>query len=251
MPAKRIIPCLDIMNGSLVKGVRFVDMEKIGDPVAIAKGYERQGADEVVFLDITATVEGRETFYGLIRRASEALSVPLAVGGGIRTVDDFRKALSCGVSKVSVNTAAVLNPQLIAEASAEFGKSRVVAAIDAQKVDQSYHVFIRGGHEDTGLDLVEWAKRCETLGAGEILLTSIDRDGTRDGYDIEMTGAVTRSVNIPVIASGGCGEISHIIGVFRETGCDAALAASLFHYGKATVGDVKLEMERNGIPCRI
>jgi len=239
------------MNGSVVKGVHFLDCTKIGDPVAIARQYERQCADEMVFLDITATNEERETICDLIERAAEGLSIPLTVGGGIRTIDDFRKILARGADKVSINTSAVAHPQLIAEASAEFGKSCVVAAIDAKIIDGSYHVFIKGGQEDSGLELVEWAKECERLGAGEILLTSMDCDGTQKGYDIPMLNAVAQCVNIPVIASGGCGEIRHIIDLFQQTDCDAALVASLFHYGKATVGDVKLEMERNGIPCRI
>jgi len=239
------------MNGNVVKGIHFLDLTKIGDPVAIAKQYELQRADEVVFLDITATYEGRETIYGLIERAAEELSIPLAVGGGIRTIDDFRKALACGASKVSISTSAVVNPPLISEASAEFGKACVVVAIDAKIVNGSHHVFVKGGREDTGLELVEWAKECERLGAGEILVTSMDCDGTQNGYDIPMLSAVARSVHIPVIASGGCGAVSHIIDVFKQTGCAAALVASLFHYGKATVNDVKAEMERNDIPCRI
>lgn len=247
---KRIIPCLDMVNGNVVKGVRFVDIEEIGDPVVIAKGYEQQGADELVFLDIIGNAESREATCAVLKRAAETLSIPFTVGGGIRTIEDFRDMLACGASKVSVNTAAVSHPQLIAEASAAFGKARVVAAIDAKQVDGSDYVFIKGGRENTGLQLLDWAKECERLGAGEILLTSIDADGTQSGYDIPMTRAVTQAVQIPVIASGGCGGINHILDVFKETGCDAALVASLFHYGKATVSDVKLAMERNGIPCR-
>ncbi|MCL1854396.1 MAG: imidazole glycerol phosphate synthase subunit HisF [Clostridia bacterium] len=250
MLAKRIIPCLDIMNGKVVKGVHFLDLTPIGDPVAIAKEYERQQADEVVFLDITATHEGRETVSGLIERAAAEMTIPFTVGGGIRTLDDFRKILDRGADKASVNTSAVTNPQLISEASAEFGKSCVVVAIDAKIVNGRYHVFIKGGREDTGLELAEWAKECERLGAGELLVTSMDGDGTQNGYDIPMIRAVTQAVRIPVIASGGCGEISHIIDVFTQTDCDAALVASLFHYAKAAVGDVKIEMERNGLPCR-
>jgi len=239
------------MNGSVVKGVHFLDLTQIGDPVTIAQKYEQQCADEVVFLDITAAYEERETICDVIERAAEELSIPLTVGGGIRTIDDFRKILARGADKVSINTSAVANPQLISKASAEFGKSCVVVAIDAKIIDGSYHVFVKGGREDSGLELVEWAKECERLGAGEILCTSMDCDGTQNGYDIPMLNAVVQVVSIPVIASGGCGEISHIIDLFKQTDCDAALVASLFHYGKATVGDVKFEMERKGIPCRI
>ena len=251
MSEKRIIPCLDIMNGKVVKGVNFVNLADVGDPVEIAQRYERQCADEIVFLDITATHEGRETNRELFERAARELSIPLTIGGGVRTTGDFRRILSSGVDKVSVSSGAVANPTLISEASAQFGKRRVIVAIDAKKADARYNVFVKGGRENTGLDLIDWAKKCENLGAGEILLTSMDADGTKNGYDIEMTAAVVSSVSIPVIASGGCGSIGDIIDVFKRTGCDAALVASLFHYGMATVNDVKLEMERNGIPCRI
>jgi cyclase len=246
---KRIIPCLDIKNGKVVKGVNFVDMADIGDPVEYAKRYEEQGADEIVLLDITATYEDRETIYPLIKRIADRLDIPVTVGGGIRTVDDMRKIFDSGASKVSVNSAFVANPELIRQASEEFGKRRVVAAIDSKKVGDGFHVFVRGGRDDTGLDLVKWANKCEMYGAGEILLTSMDGDGTRNGYDIAMTKAVVDNTSIPVIASGGCGKVGDIIDVFKKTNCDAALCASLFHYGIATVGDVKLEMERNDIPC--
>jgi cyclase len=222
-------------------------MAEIGDPVEIAKRYEEQGADEIVLLDITATSENRETIYPLIERAAGKLRIPVTVGGGVRSIDDMRKILASGADKVSVNSAFVANPRLIDEAGAEFGKRRIVAAIDAKKVGEGFHVFVRGGRSDTGLDLLEWAKKCEE--AGEILLTSMDCDGVQNGYDIFMTKAVADNVSIPVIASGGCGKTGDIIDVFKKTGCDAALAASLFHYGKATVGDVKSQMERNDIPC--
>ena len=249
MLKKRIIPCLDIMNGKVVKGVNFVDMVDVGDPVEIAKRYEEQCADEIVFLDITATYENRETIYSLIERAAKEISIPITVGGGIRSVDDIRRLLACGVDKASVNSAAVADPGLIRAASNEFGRQCVVVAIDARMVGDSYNVIVRGGRDDTGIDLLEWAVKCEELGAGEILLTSMDRDGVQSGYDIPMTAAVTGAVGIPVTASGGCGSISDIVDVFKYTNCDAALVASLFHYGRATVGDVKNEMERNGIPC--
>ncbi len=244
MSEKRIIPCLDTVNGRVVKGVNFVDLSDIGDPIEIAKKYEEQGADEIVLLDITATNEGRKSMYGLLERAAKELSVPVALGGGIRTLDDFRKAFACGASKVSVNSAAVKNPELIREASAEFGKERIVVAIDFNGRD----VYIKGGQEKTDLDLIEWAKKCEELGAGELLPTSIGGDGAQNGYDIAMTKAICDAVNIPVIASGGCGSIEDIIDVFKQTDCDAALVASLFHYGKATVGDVKAKMRKEGIP---
>ncbi|MCL1809762.1 MAG: imidazole glycerol phosphate synthase subunit HisF [Clostridiales bacterium] len=247
---KRIIPCLDIKDGKVVKGVNFVDLVDVGDPVEIACRYEEQGADEVVFLDITATHEGRDTIYSLVEHAAKRLSIPLTLGGGIRNASDFRKALDCGAFKVSINSAAAANPDLIKEISEGFGKHRLVVAIDGKKTGDGYRVFTKGGREDAGFDLVEYAKKCEELGAGEILLTSMDGDGTQDGYDVAMTKAVCEAVNIPVVASGGCGKVSDIIDVFKQTDCDAALAASLFHYGMATVSEVKREMERNGIPCR-
>ncbi len=247
MLKKRIIPCLDIKDGHVVKGINFEGLVNVGDPVEIAKRYEDQMADEVVFLDITATHEDRDTIYDLIERAGSVLSIPLTVGGGIRTLDDFRKILNSGADKVSINSSAVNNPQLIKEASDEFGSSTVVVAIDSK----DFEVYINGGRKATGLNLVEWAKKVEELGAGEILLTSMNADGTQDGYDIAQTKVVCDAVNIPVIASGGCGSVEDIIEVFKETNCDAALVASLFHYGKATVDEVKETMERNEIPCRI
>lgn len=252
MLAKRIIPCLDIKNGKVVKGVNFVGLQDVGDPVELAKRYDLQCADEVVFLDITATYENRDIIRDLIERGASELSIPLAVGGGIRTIDDFRMILSSGADKVSVNSAAIKNPQLIKEASDEFGVQCVVVAIDAkQRENQSgYDVYIAGGRENTGIDLIEWAKQCEALGAGEILLTSMDRDGTRDGFDIDMLNAVLEVVSIPVIASGGCGGIEDIVEVFEKTNCDAALAASLFHYGEATIDQVKEECVKHNIPVR-
>ncbi|MCA6071127.1 MAG: imidazole glycerol phosphate synthase subunit HisF [Endomicrobium sp.] len=251
MLKKRIIPCLDIANGKVVKGINFIDLVDVGDAVEVAKRYEQQCADEVVFLDITATYENRDTIYDLIKRAASELSIPLTVGGGIRAVDDFRKILSCGADKVAINSSAVANPNLIREVSEEFGRQCVNVAIDGKLLDGGYKVFVKGGRENAGLDLVEWAKKCEDLGAGEILLTSMDGDGTQNGYDIAMINAVCDRVNIPVIASGGCGSIDDIIDVFKNTNCDAALVASLFHYGMATVNDVKIQMERSGISCRI
>lgn len=252
MLAKRIIPCLDIKNGKVVKGVNFVGLKDVGDPIELAKRYDLQCADEVVFLDITATYEERDIIRDLIERGASELSIPLAVGGGIRTIDDFRMILSSGADKVSVNSAAIKNPQLIKEASDEFGVQCVVVAIDAKmREDKSgYDVYIAGGRKNTGLDLIEWAKQCEQLGAGEILLTSMDADGTRDGFDIDMLNAVLDVVTIPVIASGGCGGIEDIVEVFEKTNCDGALAASLFHFGEATIDEVKEECAKHNIPVR-
>jgi len=230
--------------------VHFVDMVDVGDPLEVARAYAAQGADEIVFLDIAATTEGRETRYEWLERAARGLTVPLAIGGGIRTLADFERVFACGAAKVSVNSAAVANPDLIARASAAFGSERVVVAIDGKKVGGAFHVMVNGGLTDTGLDVVEWARRCEALGAGEILLTSMDGDGAKSGYDIPMTKAVAQAVRIPVTASGGCGSVADIIEVFKKTDCDAALAASLFHFGTATVGEVKAEMKKEGIPCK-
>lgn len=252
MLAKRIIPCLDIKNGKVVKGVNFVGLKDVGDPIELAKRYDMQCADEVVFLDITATYENRDIIKDLIAKGASELSIPLAVGGGIRTLDDFRMILNSGADKVSVNSAAIKNPQLIKEASDEFGVQCVVVAIDAKmrKDKSGYDVYIAGGRENTGLDLIQWVKQCEALGAGEILLTSMDADGTRDGFDIDMLNAVCNVVSIPVIASGGCGGIEDIIEVFEKTNVDAALAASLFHFGEATIDDVKKECIKHNIPVR-
>lgn len=252
MLAKRIIPCLDIKDGKVVKGVNFVGLKDVGNPIELAKKYNEQGADEIVFLDITATYEDRDIIKDLISEGASQLSIPLAVGGGIRTLEDFRTILSSGADKVSVNSAAISNPQLIQEASNEFGVQCVVIAIDAkQREDKSgYDVYVAGGRKNTGLNLVEWAKQCEQLGAGEILLTSMDKDGTRDGFDIDMLRVVIEAVNIPVIASGGCGSVQDIVDVFKETDCDGALAASLFHYGEATVEDVKKACEEAEIAVR-
>ena len=247
MLEKRIIPCLDIEGGRVVKGVNFVGLKDIGDPALMAKHYEEQGADEIVLLDISATNENRGTTYDLIERVASKLSIPVTVGGGIRSLSDFQKVLACGADKVSINSSAVRNPDLIKQASEEFGSQCVVVAIDAK----DFEVYINGGRENAGLNLIDWAKQCEELGAGEILLTSMSGDGTQNGYDIEQTKAVAEAVKIPLTASGGCGSIDDIINVFKLTNCDAALVASLFHYGQATVGDVKNRMKDEGIPCKI
>lgn len=251
MLRKRIIPCLDIKNGEVVKGVNFLGLSKIGDPVEFAKMYEKQCADEIVFLDITASYEERNIMKDIIEQGANQLSIPLTVGGGIRTIDDFREILKSGADKVSVNSAAVKNPNLILEASKEFGSQCVVVAVDGKRDDNGkFKVYIKGGRENTGIDLIDWVKKCEKLGAGEILLTSMDGDGTKAGYDIEMTKEVVKNVNIPVIASGGCGKIQDIVDVFKETNCDAALVASLFHYKEATIDQVKRELEKNNISVR-
>lgn len=251
MLTKRIIPCLDIKNGKVVKGVNFEGLKDVGDPIELAKRYDLQCADEVVFLDITASYEERAIIKELIARGAKELSIPLAVGGGIRTLDDFRTILASGADKVSVNSAAISNPNLIKEAADEFGVQCVVVAIDAKKrANGGYDVYVKGGRENTGIDLIEWATKCQELGAGEILLTSMDSDGTKAGYDIEMINAVCNAVNIPVIASGGCGSIQDIVDVFQKTNCDAALVASLFHFNEATVEDVRKELRKHNINVR-
>lgn len=251
MLAKRIIPCLDVKDGRVVKGINFVNITDAGDPVECAKAYDRQGADEIVFLDITATCESRNTMEDVVRRTAENIFVPLTVGGGIRTVEDFRRILRAGADKVSVNSAAVYRPELISEAADCFGSQCVVLAVDVRKgADGRYRVFTAGGRTDSGLDAEEWIVRAETLGAGEILLTSMDADGTKQGFDLDITGRISSLVKIPVIASGGCGSLAHFTEVFEKTKASAALAASLFHYGELTVGEVKRELRAHKIPVR-
>ena len=251
MNEKKIIPCLDVKDGKVVKGVKFVDLQQVGDPVEIAKAYEKQGADELVFLDITATTENRATVVDQVSRVASAITIPLSVGGGIRTVDDFRTLLAAGAAKVAVNSAAVRNPSVIEEAAKEFGSKKVISAIDVTKAaDGSYHVLVDGGKTDTGIDALWWAKEVERLGAGEILVTSLDADGTKDGYDIPMTAAVTNAVSIPVTASGGAGKLADFGDVLEQTGCAAALAASLFHFSIVTVPDVKSDLKKRGIKCK-
>jgi cyclase len=251
MLAKRIIPCLDVKDGRVVKGVNFVDIRDAGDPVELAKYYSDQGADEVVFLDITATSDARKSVVDVIENTGRKVFVPLTVGGGIRTNEDFQQILRAGADKISVNSAAVKHPELITQAAEQFGSQCVVLAIDGKsRGDGTWEVVIAGGRIPTGLDVVEWAKKGEQLGAGEILLTSMDADGTQAGFDLEMTKAVVDAVSIPVIASGGAGKLEDFAEVFRETGCDAALAASLFHYGTLTVPQVKEYLREQGIPVR-
>lgn len=251
MLAKRIIPCLDVRNGKVVKGVNFEGVKDVGDPVAYAEEYNRQGADELVFYDITASYEGRGVFLDVVRETAKKVFVPLTVGGGISTVDDFRDTLRAGADKVSINSSAVKNPQLIKEAADIFGSQCVVVGIDAKRDGKGgYTVYINGGRVDMKIDLIEWVKKIEKLGAGEICLNSIDTDGTKAGFDIDMLGAVCSAVNIPVIASGGCGKIDDFAEVFEKTNSSAALAASLFHFKELTVGQVKSYLKERNFPVR-
>ena len=251
MLAKRIIPCLDVRDGRVVKGVNFVNIRDAGDPVKLAKYYSDQGADEIVFLDITATSDARDTVADVVERTAAQVFVPLTVGGGIRTVEDFQRLLRAGADKISVNSAAVARPELISEAAERFGSQCVVLAADARaRGDGTWEVVVAGGRKPTGMDLIEWVKKAESLGAGEILLTSMDADGTKAGFDLAMTKAVTDAVSIPVIASGGCGSLDHFAEVFEQTNCDAALAASLFHFGELTVPQVKDYLRGQNIPVR-
>ncbi len=252
MLSKRIIPCLDVKDGRVVKGVNFVGLRDAGDPVESAKFYNTQGADELVFLDITASSDKRKTIVDVVERTAREVFMPFTVGGGIRTVDDFREMLLAGADKVAVNSAAVLNKRIIADAADKFGSQCVVLAIDAKRcADGHFTVYINGGRKDMGIDAIEWAKEAERLGAGELLVTSMDTDGTKNGFDIELTKAVADSVNIPVIASGGGGNVKHFADIFKESGCDAALAASLFHFRELTVREVKEYLKENGIPVRL
>jgi cyclase len=251
MLAKRIIPCLDVTAGRVVKGVNFVNLRDAGDPVELAERYNQQSADELVFLDITASSDARETMADVVARTARKVFIPLTVGGGIRSVADGRKILLAGADKVSVNTAAVHRPELITELSREFGAQAVVLAIDARsRPDGGWNVFTRGGRVDEGIDAVEWAARGEALGAGEILLTSMDTDGVQDGFSCGLTRAVSRATRIPVIASGGAGKPEHFLKVLTEGEADAALAASIFHYGTYTVADLKEYLERHGVIVR-
>ncbi|HFU4076951.1 imidazole glycerol phosphate synthase subunit HisF [Streptococcus parasuis] len=252
MLAKRIIPCLDVKDGRVVKGVNFVNLTDVGDPVDAAKAYYEAGCDELVFLDITATHEERDTTVDMVRRVAEQVFIPFTVGGGIRSVEDMNKMLKAGADKVSVNSSAVANPQLIADCAEKFGNQCVVVAVDSKKVeDGSWHVFVAGGRKDTGIDLLDWAKKVVSLGAGEILLTSMDKDGTKSGFDIEMLNAVANVVTVPIIASGGAGNSQHILEVFEKTPATGALAASIFHYGEVSIADTKQAMRQSGIEVRV
>lgn len=251
MLAKRIVPCLDISSdGRVVKGVNFVDLIDAGDPVEAAKEYNKMGADEIVFLDIAATHEGRKNIVDVIERTADEAFIPVTVGGGLRSVEDIRTVLNAGADKVSLNSAAVRNPSLIGASADKFGSQCIVVAIDAKRIDGRFHVVINGGRIDTGLDAVEWALEVERLGAGEILLTSMDTDGTKNGFDIEITKTISEAVQIPVIASGGCGKLKHFAEVFEQTDASAALVASLFHFGILTIPQVKEYLRSKNIPVR-
>lgn len=250
MLKKRIIPCLDIKDGTTVKGINFEGLRSAGDPVELAKRYENEGADELVFLDITATIEERKTFAELVRRISCELSIPFTVGGGISSVEDVRKLLDAGADKVSINSSAVKNPGLISELAGTFGSQCVVVAIDTRQVNGTDYVHIKGGRERTGLKTLEWAKRAEILGAGEILLTSMDGDGTKNGFDIRITGMISENVQIPVIASGGAGKTEDFEAVFTQTKATAALAASIFHFGEIRIRDLKNNLKTRKIAIR-
>lgn len=256
MLAKRIIPCLDVAAGRVVKGVKFINLRDAGDPVEVATRYEEEGADEIVFLDITASSEGREIMIDVVKRTSECVFIPLTVGGGIRGIEEIRALLRVGADKVSINTAAVKNPNLIKEAALKFGSQCIVVAIDAKRQlpitnYPKWEVYIHGGRTPTGIDALEWAKKVNELGAGEILLTSMDKDGTREGYDLELTRAVSEAVSIPVIASGGAGNLEHLYQAFTEGKADAVLAASIFHYGEYSIKEAKQYLNCKGIPVRI
>lgn len=264
--AKRIIPCLDVDNGRVVKGTHFLDIKDAGDPVQLAERYSKDGADELVFLDITASEQGRETMRNVVKEVARVIDIPFTVGGGIRTMEDARAILRSGADKISINTAAVKDTSLITKLMGIFGKQCVVVAIDAKRTYTNlkgkhvinadgkkfwYEVYVYGGKKPAGMDAIGWAKKAEKLGAGEILLTSIDNDGTQNGYDIELTNAVSNAVNIPVVASGGCGEPRHMLEVFRDGNADAALAASIFHYNKYPVPKVKGYLRRSGVSIRV
>lgn len=254
--AKRVIPCLDVDAGRVVKGVRFVDIRDAGDPVEIARRYDEQGADEITFLDITASSDNRETMVHVVEAVAAQVFIPLTVGGGIRTIEDIRKMLMAGADKVSINSAAITNPEFVREASRRFGSQCIVIAIDAKQTgtdpdNPRWEVFTHGGRRNTGIDAVEWARRAEQLGAGEILLTSMDRDGTRNGFDLALTRAVSEAVTIPVIASGGVGSLQNLAEGVLEGKADAVLAASIFHFGEHTIGEAKSLMAKQGIPVRL
>jgi cyclase len=258
--AKRIIPCLDVDNGRVVKGVQFVDIRDAGDPVEIAKRYDQQGADEITFLDITASSDDRETMVHVVEQVAGEVFIPLTVGGGIRTVEDIRRMLNAGADKVGINTAAVNNPEFVREAAEKFGSQCIVVAIDAKCVSgcdgaegepKRWEIFTHGGRKATGLDAVEWAKKMVDYGAGEILLTSMDRDGTKSGFDLELTRAISDAVSVPVIASGGVGTLEHLAEGVTEGGADAVLAASIFHFGEYTIEEAKRAMAAKGVEVRL
>ncbi|WP_102707061.1 imidazole glycerol phosphate synthase subunit HisF [Terribacillus saccharophilus] len=250
MIAKRIIPCLDVKDGTVVKGTNFVSLRELGDPVAMAAAYSKSGADEIVFLDISATHEGRATMMDIVRQTALHVFVPFTVGGGVRTIEDMKTMLQAGADKVAVNSAGVVDPELITKGAEKFGSQCIVVAIDAKRFDDGWHVVTHGGRKDTGIDAIEWAKEAEARGAGEILLTSMDADGVKTGYDLPLTKAIVEEVRIPVIASGGCGSPEHITEVFQETDVSAALAASIFHDKTFSIEEVKQSCQQEGVRIR-
>jgi cyclase len=254
--AKRIIPCLDVDDGRVVKGVQFVDIRDAGDPVEVARRYDEEGADEITFLDITASSDQRDTMVHVVEQVAGEVFIPLTVGGGIREVADIRRMLNAGADKVAINTAAVFNPEFVREAAERFGSQCIVVAIDAKQVSgegepKRWEIFTHGGRKPTGIDAIEWARRMVDYGAGEILLTSMDRDGTRDGFDLELTRSISEAVDVPVIASGGVGNLDHLVDGVLQGKADAVLAASIFHFGEYTVGDAKRHMAERGIEVRL
>jgi cyclase len=249
--AKRIIPCLDVNAGRVVKGINFVSLQDAGDPVEIARKYDEEGADELTFLDITASSDNRGLILDIIESVAKEIFIPLTVGGGVRSTDDVRHLLNAGADKISINTSAILNPKLVAEASSRFGSQCIVVAIDAKKVDDHWEVFTHGGRNPTGLDAVEWAKKMVNLGAGELLLTSMDRDGTKVGFDIDLTKKISDAVEVPIIASGGVGNLQHLVDGVLLGGADAVLAASIFHYGEYTIREAKEFMSNNNVEIRL
>ncbi len=251
MLKNRIIPCLDVKNGRVVKGINFVDLKDAGDPVEQAKIYSDSGADEICFLDITASNENRDTIYDVVEKTSKKCFVPLTVGGGVRSVDDIYKLLNCGADKVSINTAAVKNPEVVADSSKKFGSQCIVVAIDAKKNQDRWEIFTHGGRNNTGIDAIEFAIKMEERGAGELLITSMDRDGTQLGYDIDLIFNISSKVNIPIIASGGVGNLNHFVDGIKLGNANAVLAASIFHYGKYSIKDAKNYLNKKGLPVRL
>ncbi len=250
MLAKRIIPCLDVEKGRVVKGTKFLDLKDAGDPVELAAFYDKSGADELVFLDITASSEARDTMVNVVKRVAEQVFIPFTVGGGIKSVSEMQKILKAGADKIAINTSAVKNPELIREGAKHFGNQCIVVAVDARRVEKGWEVYTHGGRTPTGIDVIDWVKKVETLGAGELLLTSMDRDGTKEGYDLELTNAVSSAVNIPVIASGGVGHIEHFYEGAVKGKADGLLAASVFHFGQLTIKEVKKYLQEKGVVVR-
>ena len=249
--AKRIIPCLDVNDGRVVKGINFVELKDAGDPVEIAKSYNEQGADELTFLDITASSDNRGLLFDIIEKVANQIFIPLTVGGGVRNCDDIRNLLNSGADKVGINTSAILNPNFVSESSSRFGSQAIVVAIDAKKVDDHYEVFTHGGRNSTGINAIEWARKMADFGAGELLITSMDRDGTKEGFDNKLMKSISETVDIPIIASGGAGSLRHLVDGVKDGEADAVLAASIFHYGEYTIQEAKSYMYEHGIEMRL